>query len=430
MTKKLKFTELSLSKETLRAIEDLGFEEATPIQSQAIPIVMQGSDVIGQAITGSGKTIAFGIPVVEKIDPKIHAPQALIMCPTRELAIQTAVELNKILKYKKHIIALPVYGGQPIERQIHALGRGAHIIIGTPGRLLDHLMRKTMSFKALKIVVLDEADEMLDMGFLEDIQAILDQTPKTRQTITFSATMPHKVLGLVRRYQKDPVVIRIENERITAPDIEQHYFEVESRYKQDLLARTIDLYNPKLSIVFCNTKRRVDDVVSSLRSQGYSAEGIHGDITQPKRNRVMDRFRKGDIDILVATDVAARGIDVPNIDIVFNFEVPQDAESYVHRVGRTGRAGKKGKAYSFVSGREAYEFRNIKRFTKANITCEQIPSSEQVEENKLVKILDEIRLVISKSKLEKYEHILESLLKEDFTSLQIAAALFKMVRSQ
>lgn len=426
MLKKLKFEELGLSKEVLRAIADLGFEEASPIQSEAIPVVMTGRDIIGQAMTGSGKTAAFGIPLIEKVDPKQRIPQALVLCPTRELAIQVAGEINKLSKYRLQIPALPIYGGQPIERQIHALRRGAKIIVATPGRLCDHLERNTISLKAVKMVVLDEADEMLDMGFREDIEAILKQTPSTRQTLLFSATMPAPILHIARTYQKDPHIIRVAHEKVTVPAIEQVYYEIESSRKTDLLTRIIDINNPKRVIVFCNTKRRVDDLAQDLRGRGYSADGIHGDMTQQKRNRVMDRFRKGTTDILIATDVAARGIDVSDIDIVFNFEIPQDEESYVHRIGRTGRAGKAGKAFSLVSGHEMYRFRAVMRYTRANIVKLPVPSFKEIEEVKTNKMLNTVRSAIQEKNLEHYAQMVECLLREEFTSLDIAAALLKL----
>lgn len=426
MIKKLKFQELNLSKELLKAVADMGFEEASYIQSEAIPVIMEGKDIIGQAMTGSGKTAAFGIPLIEKIDPKLRITQALVLCPTRELAIQVAGEINKLAKYKLELLALPIYGGQPIERQIHALKKGAQIIIGTPGRVLDHLQRNTISLKSLTMAVLDEADEMLDMGFREDLVAILKRTPPTRQTLLFSATMPASILQLTRTFQKNPHSIKVAHEKVTVPAIEQFYFEIESYKKLDLFTRLIDLHNPKLSIVFCNTKRRVDELVADLRARGYAAEGIHGDLTQQKRNKVMDRFRKGDVDILIATDVAARGIDVSNVEAVFNFEIPQDEESYVHRIGRTGRAGRAGKAFSLVAGSEIYRLRDIKRYTKANLIRLPIPSFKEVEEVKVTKLLNSIKKVIQEKQLESYTQTIETLLKEDFTSLDVAAALLKM----
>jgi ATP-dependent RNA helicase DeaD len=427
MIKKLKFEELSLSKETLKAIADLGFEEASPIQAEAIPLVLEGCDIVGQAMTGTGKTAAFGIPLVEKVDPKIHAIQALVLCPTRELAIQVSVELGKLLKYKRNVFVLPIYGGQPIERQIHALSRGVHIVIGTPGRLIDHINRGTLNLASVKFVVLDEADQMLDMGFRDDMETILQQTQKGHQTVLFSATMSREILILAKRYQNNPKTIKIAHEVVTVPAVEQICFDVDSRMKLELLSRLIDLNNPKSSIVFCNTKRKVDDVVSGLVSRGYAADGIHGDISQPKRDRVMEKFRKGIIEVLVATDVAARGIDVPHVEAVFNFEIPQDEESYVHRIGRTGRAGRAGKAFSFISMHEQYEFRSILRYTNAPITKQPLPSLDYLEEFKNNKLFVEIKESIQEGGLEKYIKRIEILVAQGLSAVEIAAAFLKIV---
>jgi len=425
MIKKLKFEELKVSQEVLKAVADMGFEETTPIQSEAIPYLLAGSDVIGQAMTGTGKTAAFGIPAIEKIDPKLRKAQALILCPTRELAIQVSVELNKLLKYKQGIIELPIYGGQPIERQFIGLKKGPQIIVGTPGRVMDHMRRGTLSLQALRMVILDEADEMLTMGFRDDIETILEATPPERQTVLFSATMSPEILRLTKKYQKNPHIIKIQHEKLSTPAVEQIYFEIESHMKLELLTRLIDIHNPKLSIVFCNTKRKVDEIVSDLQARGYSAEGIHGDITQARRNRVMEKFRNDEFEILVATDVAARGIDVSNVEAVFNFEIPQDEESYVHRIGRTGRAGRTGKAFSFASRREIYSLRSIKRYTNSTMTQQELPSLQQIEEIKATKIISEIKQLIKENNLEKYISIIQKLLGEDYTTLDIAAALLK-----
>jgi ATP-dependent RNA helicase DeaD len=430
MIKKLTFTDLKLTPELLKAVSAMGFEEASPIQAEAIPLIREGKDIIGQAMTGSGKTAAFAIPIIENIVLTQALPQALILCPTRELAIQVAGEFNKLALFRPHLSVVPIYGGQPIERQFAALRKGVHIVIGTPGRIIDHLSRRTLSLKMVKTVVLDEADEMLDMGFRDDIERILQATPPARQTLLFSATMPPAIVYLARTYQKNPVAVRVQHEKITAPAIEQFYFEIESHKKLDLLTRIFELYNPQLTIIFCNTRRRVDDVVTELHSRGYAAEGIHGDIMQQKRTRVMDRFRRGEVDILVATDVAARGIDVSNVEAVINFEIPQDDESYVHRIGRTGRAGKTGKAFSLVSGRDMYRFRDIRRYTKAVITRLPVPSFEQVEEAKTSKLVEQIRSVIQAKHLEKQTQVIEKLLKEDITSVDVAAALLKMYLSK
>ncbi|MCX9089075.1 MAG: DEAD/DEAH box helicase, partial [Candidatus Methanoperedens sp.] len=327
------FKELHLSKEIQKAITDMGFEEPTPIQIQSIPHMLEGKDVIGQAQTGTGKTAAFGIATLEKIDPKSLAVQAVILCPTRELAIQVSEELKKLSRYKKGVEILPVYGGQPIDRQIRALKKGVQVIIGTPGRVMDHMERRTLRLDGVKIIVLDEADEMLDMGFREDIELIMKKTPKERQTILFSATMPRAILDLTKKYQTKPYMIKLEHKEMTVPKVEQFYYEVKSQAKPEVLSRLIDINDLKLSLVFCNTKRMVDELVDNLKSRGYMADGLHGDLQQRQRDIVMSKFRKKEIEVLVATDVAARGIDVGDIEAVFNYDIPADDEYYVHRIG-------------------------------------------------------------------------------------------------
>ncbi|MDR1104627.1 MAG: DEAD/DEAH box helicase [Endomicrobium sp.] len=422
----LKFTELNLSNEILKAVSDLGFEEATPIQSLAIPKVMAGLDIIGQAQTGTGKTAAFGIPVLEKIDIKNKNVQAIILCPTRELAIQVSEELKLFSKYKKGINIVPVYGGQPIQRQIATLSKGSQIVIGTPGRVIDHLERKTLKLASAFIAVLDEADEMLDMGFRDDIELILKSMPQERQTVFFSATMPQEFIFLTKKYQKNPETIKVVSEKLTVPLIEQYYFDLREHQKLEALTRCLDMYNPKLSIVFCNTKRKVDEVTSSLQARGYSADALHGDMNQSQRDRVMAKFRSGSIEILTATDVAARGIDVDDVDMVFNFDVPKDDEDYVHRTGRTGRAGRTGKAYSFVSGKDIYKLRDIQKYTKATIKRTKVPSLTDVENTKTAIMLDKVKEVLKEKDLEKYSQMIESLISDETTSLGVAAALLKM----
>lgn len=347
----LKFENMNLSPEICRAVLDMGFEEATPIQSQAISIIMAGRDVIGQSQTGTGKTAAFGIPCLEQIDAENKKLQAVILCPTRELAIQVSEEFRKLLKYTENIRVLPIYGGQPIDRQIAALKKGAQVIIGTPGRVMDHMRRRTLKMETVKMMVLDEADEMLDMGFREDIETILIKVPEEHQTVMFSATLSPEILSLSKRFLKEPEFIKVVRKELTVPNIEQIYFDVKERTKLDALSRIIDVYDPKLALVFCNTKKRVDEVVELLQGRGYFAEGLHGDLKQVQRDKVMQKFRNGTIEILVATDVAARGIDIDDIDVVFNYDVPQDEEYYVHRIGRTGRAGRTGKAFTFCVGK-------------------------------------------------------------------------------
>ncbi|MDR2616984.1 MAG: DEAD/DEAH box helicase [Endomicrobium sp.] len=423
----LKFTELHLSTEIIKAVSDLGFEEATPIQSLSIPKLLSGLDIIGQAQTGTGKTAAFGIPVLEKVDPKNKGVQTIILCPTRELAIQVAQELKLFSKYKKGINIVPVYGGQPIQRQMLALSKGAQIVIGTPGRVIDHLERKTLNLQTVSAIVLDEADEMLDMGFRDDIELILKAIPQERQTVFFSATMPKEFLFLTKKYQKSPETIKVVSEKLTVPLIEQYYFDLREHQKLEALARCLDMYAPKLSIVFCNTKKRVDEVTSSLQARGYGADALHGDMSQSQRDRAMTKFRSGFIEVLVATDVAARGIDVDDIDMVFNYDVPKDDEDYVHRIGRTGRAGKTGKAYSFVSGKDIYKLRDIQKYTKVTIKRTKVPTLSDVENVKTTVMLDKVRDSLKEKDLEKYSRLVESLISDNLTSLDVASALLKML---
>lgn len=421
----LKFEDMNLSKEICQAVLDMGFEEATPIQSQAISIIMEGKDIIGQSQTGTGKTAAFGIPCLERIDPEDRRLQALILCPTRELAIQVSEEFRKLLKYKDNIRVLPIYGGQPIDRQISALKKGAQVVIGTPGRVMDHMRRRTIKPETVQMMILDEADEMLDMGFREDIETILVKIPEEHQTLLFSATMSKEILDITKRFQKNPEFIKIVRKELTVPGIEQYYFDVKEKTKLDALTRVIDVYDPNLAMVFCNTKKRVDDLVELLQGRGYFAEGLHGDLKQPQRDKVMQKFRNGTIEILVATDVAARGIDVDDIDIVFNYDVPQDEEYYVHRIGRTGRAGRSGKAFTFCVGKEIYKLRDIMRYTKTKIIQQKLPTLSDVEEMKTNIFIDKIKGIIDEGHLTKYIHLVDRLMEQDYTSIDIAAALLK-----
>ena len=421
----LRFEDMNISNEICRAVLDMGFEEATPIQSQAIPVILEGKDIIGQSQTGTGKTAAFGIPLLERINPEDRRLQALILCPTRELAIQVSEEFRKLLKYKDNIRVLPIYGGQPIDRQIVALRKGTQVVIGTPGRVMDHMRRRTIKAETVQMMVLDEADEMLDMGFREDIETILVKIPEEHQTLLFSATLSPEILDITKRFQKNPEFIKIVRKELTVPNIEQYYFDVKEKTKLDALCRIIDVYDPKLAMVFCNTKKRVDDLVEMLQGRGYFAEGLHGDLKQAQRDKVMQKFRNGTIEILVATDVAARGIDVDDIDVVFNYDVPQDEEYYVHRIGRTGRAGKAGKAFTFCVGKEIYKLRDIMRYTKTKIQQQKLPTLSDVEEMKTNIYLEKIKGIIEEGHLTKYIHLVDRLMEEDYTSIDIAAALLK-----
>ena len=425
----LKFEELPISKATLRAVLEMGFEEATPIQSEAIPLILNGSDVIGQSQTGTGKTASFGIPCLEHIDPQSRKLQALILCPTRELAIQVSEEFRKLLKFRSNIMVLPIYGGQPIDRQILSLKKGVQVVIGTPGRVMDHMRRRTLKMDHVKYVVLDEADEMLDMGFREDMETILSQVPEERQTVMFSATMSPEILELSKLYMKEPELVKISRKTLTVPQIEQVYFDVKEKYKLEALCRLIDSYEPKLAIVFCNTKRRVDDVVEQLLGRGYFADGLHGDLKQTQRDRVMQKFRNGSIEILVATDVAARGIDVDDVDMVFNYDLPQDEEYYVHRIGRTGRAGRSGKAFTFCTGKEIYKLRDIMRYTKTKIIQQKLPTLTDMEATKTGIFMDKVKAVTEEGSLNRFAEIVEQIMEgagEDCSAMDVAAALVKM----
>ena len=424
----MKFNELELKEELLRAIEDMGFEEATPIQEQAISAVMEGRDVIGQAQTGTGKTAAFGIPAIEAIDVDLKKVQVIVLCPTRELAVQVSDELHKLCKYMHGLKTVPIYGGADIVRQIKALKAGAQILVGTPGRTLDHIRRKTVSFEHVKMLILDEADEMLNMGFREDIEMVLEAVPTQRQTILFSATMPKAITDIAANYQKeDREHIRIAKKELTTSNIEQSYFEIHHSDKFEVLTRLLDVYNPTLSIIFANTKLKVDELVGDLQNKGYFAEGLHGDMNQQARLRVLNNCRQGKTGILVATDVAARGIDIENVDYVFNYDLPQDEEYYVHRIGRTGRAGRTGMSFSFVSGRDIYKLRDIERYCKTKITLKEIPTIDEITNVRLTTAFNEIKDIIQNKNLEQTKATIESLIEDtEITVMDIAAAiLFK-----
>jgi len=417
------FSELGLSPELLKAIDQLGFEQAAPIQAEAIPILMQGKDVVGQSQTGSGKTAAFAAPAIEKVDVARRDTQVLILCPTRELAIQVSEEVHKLALFKRGLHALPVYGGQSYDRQLAGLRQGAHIVIGTPGRVMDHMRRGTLKLAAIKMVVLDEVDVMLNMGFRDDIEQILQTTPKERQTVFFSATIPRPIQQLIEKYSRDPQQVRIEQKALTVPTVDQVYYEVDRRFKIDLLTRLIDIHDLKLGIIFCNTKRMVDDLVDHLNAQGYSADRLHGDMTQMMRDRVMQKFRKSGLDFLVATDVAARGIDVDDVEVVFNYDLPYDGEDYVHRIGRTGRKGRSGRAISFASGREVFQIRNIERYTNMRIQRGQPPTAHEVEEARTLVFLDKLRATLTSGEYKRHDRLIERLLEEGFASTDIISAL-------
>ena len=425
----IKFEDLPINDDIKRAVIEMGFEEPSPIQAQSIPVILSGKDVIGQAQTGTGKTAAFSIPILQMVDQNDKSLQAIVLCPTRELAIQVSAEIKKIGKYMHGVRTLPVYGGQPIDRQIKSLKSGVQVVIGTPGRVIDHINRKTLKLDKVKMVILDEADEMLDMGFREDIEMILSKTPEERQTTFFSATMAKGILDLTRKYQNDPEHIKVVRQELTVPNIKQYYIETRSSNKLEVLCRLVDVYNPKLSVVFCNTKRLADELVSDLQARGYFADALHGDLKQTQRDIVMDKFRNGTIDILVATDVAARGIDVDDVEAVFNYDLPQDEEYYVHRIGRTGRAGRNGISFTFVFGKDMRKMRDIERYIKTKLVKHEIPSIADVEEKKVNAFFSQVKEVIEAGHLTKQLQWIESFCSDseaDYSTVDVAAALLKL----
>jgi len=422
------FTELGLPAPLLQAIEELGYERPSAIQAMAIPIALEGHDIIGLSQTGSGKTAAFVLPALAKIDPKLRKPQILILCPTRELAIQVCEDVHRLGSKMPKLQAVPVYGGAPIGRQFRALEDGAQLIVGTPGRLLDHLRRGSFDPSHVKMTILDEADRMLDMGFREEMEELLATLPDTRQTMFFSATMNRGVEGLIKRFGKNPQMLQIERKALTVESIEQRHYEVRERSKVEVLSRLLDLEDPRLAIVFCNTKKAVDECTEALLSRGYAADRLHGDVTQQMRERVLNRFREGKVEVLVATDVAARGIDIEEIDIVFNYDVPQDPEDYVHRIGRTGRAGRSGRAITFVFGRDLYRLQNIERTIRQKITRHRVPSQEEVEDRRADALYDSVRDRLEAGSFVGHETHIERLLDQGHTATDIAGALFTLLR--
>jgi ATP-dependent RNA helicase DeaD len=422
------FNEIGLSEPLIRAIADMGFEETTPIQEKTIPLALAGRDLIGQAQTGTGKTAAFGIPMIERLPAERESVKGLVITPTRELAIQVAEELNRIGHFKG-VRALPVYGGQDIDRQIRALKNRPQIIVGTPGRLMDHMRRKTVRLQNIEIVILDEADEMLSMGFVEDIENILQEVPAERQTLLFSATMPKPIKDLAQRFMKNPEFIGIQAKEMTVPQIEQYYVEVQEKQKFDVLCRMLDIHSPDLAIVFGRTKRRVDELFEALSKRGYSAEGIHGDLTQARRDTVMRHFKEGLTDILVATDVAARGLDISGVTHVYNFDIPQDPESYVHRIGRTGRAGKAGLAITMVTPREIGHLRLIEQVAKRRIARKPLPTLSDALAGQQRLTVDKILKAVEDKDISKYKEIADELL-ETYDSLTLLSAALKLLTKE
>lgn len=424
---RMAYKDADIDADILRAVTEMGFETMSPIQEKAIPVLLEGRDIIGQAQTGTGKTAAFGIPMIQSVDPALRKLQAIVLCPTRELAIQAAEEIRKLAKYKHGIKVLPVYGGQDISRQIRALAQGVQIVVGTPGRVMDHMRRHTIKTAAIKMIVLDEADEMLNMGFREDIETILADMPEERQMALFSATMPEPILRITHEYQKDAEYIRVTPKEITVTAIKQAYYKISKKDKMEALCRLLDYYQPVRSLIFCNTKRMVDEMAEILKKRGYQAEGLHGDLSQHQRDMVMNAFRTGRCAILIATDVAARGIDVSGVDAVFNYDVPDDIEYYVHRIGRTGRAGKAGRAFTLVCGREIYKIREIERICHTQIKERKLPSPKDITKAKSGKVFAEAMEVMEQKDLQNLKDAIEKAASENnFTVLDLAAAFMQM----
>ncbi|CAM3297769.1 DEAD/DEAH box helicase [Aquirufa ecclesiirivi] len=426
MSNQIRFDSLPFSEGILAAVNEMGFEFASPIQSEAIPFILEGRDVIGQAQTGTGKTAAFGIPMIEHVAPFEKYVQAIVLCPTRELALQVTEELKKLSKFTKGVWVTTVYGGDSIDRQIKSLKAGANIVVGTPGRVIDLIERRALKLGQASMIVLDEADEMLDMGFREDIESILQEIPEERQVVLFSATMSKPIMALTNRYLTNPKLVKVVKNEITNVNIEQLYFDVKGRAKMEVTTRLIDFYNLKLVLIFCNQKKRVDEVVEELVMRGYAAEGLHGDLRQSQRTQVMNRFRNGNVGFLVATDVAARGLDVENVDAVINYDIPLDEEYYVHRIGRTGRAGKFGKAFTLVVGSERNRLREIMNYTKVKIEKGVIPTFTDVVGVKKGMFIERVAATIQEGDLDVFNDALTNLHHAGFTTEQIVAALVKI----
>lgn len=428
----LKFDELNLSENTKRALRECGYVESTQIQSQAIPNILEGKDLIGQSKTGTGKTASYGLPMIESMDIENRNIQAIVLCPTRELAVQVTEEIRKFTKYQEGVKCLAVYGGDSIERQIQSLKRGVKIVVGTPGRVMDHMRRKTIKLNDIKMVVLDEADEMLNMGFEEDIETILKETPQNRQTVLFSATMNKRILSIANKYLKNPVNVKIQSKELTVDKIEQLCIEIKGKMKDEAVMKLIDVNNPKKAVVFCNTKKKVDELIEILKRNGYKSESLHGDVKQMQRERIMKKFKNNEFQILIATDVVARGIDVDELELVINYDIPQEEEYYVHRIGRTGRNGNIGKAYTFVVGKEKGKLASIQKYANTKILYGSLPTDIEIRRIKNKKVIDKIQNII---KNEDYTNdkvnneILEELLKENNIN-EVAKALLEIVNTK
>ena len=425
----LRFTELGLRSELIEGIRRLGFETPSPIQAQTIPLALTGKDIVGLSQTGSGKTAAFGLPALNQVNTKTAETQVLVLCPTRELAVQVCEEINRLAAALNNLIAVPVYGGAPIDRQIRALRKGAHIVVGTPGRIMDHLRRKTLHTATIRMCVLDEADRMLDMGFREDMEVILGTLPEERQTLFFSATMNREVKNLIHTYSQKAEQVTIQRKTLTVDTIEQMYYEVRNRSKIEVICRLLDMETKPRGIVFCNTKQMVETVTEALAARGYACDRIHGDITQNNRERVIRRFKDGLIELLVATDVAARGLDIDDVELVFNYDLPYDPEDYVHRIGRTGRAGRSGKSVTFVYGREIYRLEAIERYTRKVVRRMQIPTLEEVEGRKINKVFNQVRNLLETGEFKRHDAFVDRLLDAGHTPTDITSALFSLLNA-
>lgn len=425
---KKQFENMNISKNIKKAVKEMGFEIPTEIQEKAIPKILEGKDIIGQAQTGTGKTAAFAIPNLERIDTTSQAIQSIILCPTRELAIQVTKEYKKLGKHIDNLRVLPVYGGQSIGKQLRELKKGVQVVVGTPGRVMDHMRRGTLKLDNIKMVILDEADEMLNMGFRDDIEFVLKQTPNNRQTLLFSATMPHAIKKIARNYQKNSEIIKVNQKSLTVEKIDQYYLRLSNRKKYEALVKFLKVEEHKLALIFSNTKRMTDELATKLRADGFLADGLHGDMSQSQRDSVMGRFRDGYIEVLVATDVAARGLDVDNVELVFNYDVPQDSEYYIHRIGRTGRAGRAGKAITFDSGRNKKTVRKIRKFNPKNIN---IPSDREIVEAQEQEIIEGLKDSLTQEKLSSETKIIEKLMKEtNMSAVEIAASLLNNSMNQ
>lgn len=407
----MKFSELNLDDSLLSTIAEAGFNEATPIQAQTIPLVLSGVDVIGQAQTGTGKTASFGLPILQEIDVQNPYIQALIISPTRELAVQTQEELQRLGKYR-HAKVITVYGGSDIRRQIKQLREHPQVVVGTPGRLLDHLKRHTLKLEAVQRVVLDEADEMLDMGFVEDIENILENVPSQHQTLLYSATMPKPIMRIAEKFMQQPQIVKIKSKELTADKIKQYMVRSKEYEKFNIMTRLFDVQQPELALIFGRTKRRVDELTRGLKARGYNAEGIHGDLSQQKRMSVLRQFKAEKLNYLVATDVAARGLDISGVSHVYNYDIPQDPDSYVHRIGRTGRAGRSGVSVTFVAPNEMSYLRSIEQLTNVRMLPLKPPTDAEALAGQIDTAKLEITRQVENDKLDKFANAAQELLDE------------------